>query len=315
MTIAQRKPALLLLGLLGLIGLTTVGASARPPADQEEVTAAVYLPAAIKSDVSPGDGPCQSSATPQYSAGTAFQFDLDNPVRPAHLHADKNIELRGYILNEDGDLQRELVDYGSDDPTQPPQLATLFNPPRVDLSNFYRMHEWNWAPSPDPGSRGAPKAQPPVTALGLATAAGEPIHVPSSGYDIGGGMEVLVSFADEDSVTLRYTREDSSGSAGYTVHVDNICTNPELLALYNSLDQPNGPRYVYMPPSQRPYGYNLPDLPAGKLIGRARGDELVVAIVDSGAFMDPRSCNEWWQIRPGYAGSCPPANWWRISEQ
>ena len=48
-------------------------------------------------------------------------------------------------------------------------------------------------------------------------------------------MEVLVIFADEDSIALRYTREDSSASAGYTVHIDNICTDPNLLALYDRM--------------------------------------------------------------------------------
>jgi hypothetical protein len=50
----------------------------------------------------------------------------------------------------------------------------------------------------------------------------------------------------------------------------------------------------------------LPALPAGKPLGVARTSEIVVAVVDTGNYMDPRSCNEWWQIRPGYAGVCPP---------
>jgi hypothetical protein len=74
-----------------------------------------------------------------------------------------------------------------------------------------------------------------------------------------------------------------------------------LLALYNSLDDPDGPRYWFPNPS-----YDLPNLPAGHPFGTARGDGIVVAIVDSGGFMDPRSCNEWWQVRPGYSGGCPP---------
>jgi hypothetical protein len=249
-----------------------------------------------------GDGTGES-----YRQGFAFQIELDNPVRLAGNHADKNLELRSYVPNTDPLLRRELVDYGSDDPTQPPQLATLFAPADVpSLTGFYQVHKWTWAPSPDPGTRGAPKTSPPVTALGLAVTPGRPIHVPHSGYDIGGGMEVIVIYADEDSVTLRYAREDSAGAAGYTLHIDQICTDANLLALYNTLDDPQGPRYVYVPPQNRPYGYDLPQLPAGQPVGTARGAEMVVAIVDSGAFMDPRSCNEWWQIRPGYNGSCPP---------
>lgn len=250
---------------------------------------------------------CPPTSTNQYGAGIVYQSDLDDPVRPATDHADKNLALRGYVVNADPGLKRELVDYGSDDPTQPPQLATLFDPYRVPaLSNFYRVHDWYWASSPEPGTRADPITTWPVTALGMETTPGETLHVPDSGYDIGGGVEVIVLFADEDTVALRYTREDSSAPSGYTVHVDNICTDPNLLTLYNSLDDPGGARYTYVPPGGRPYGYDLPALAAGHPLGTARDRETVVAIVDTGAFMDTRSCNEWWQIRPGYTGPCPP---------
>lgn len=247
---------------------------------------------------------CPTTSAHTYSSGIAHQFDHDDPVRPAYNHADKNIELRGYILNTDPGLTRDLVDYGSDDPTQPPQFATMFEPARVpELIAFYRVHNWIWAPSPNPGTRGTPITDWPVTALGLRTTPGEMLHVPKSGYDIGGGMEAIVLFADQDTIALRYTREDSSASPGYTVHVDNICTDPNLLTLYSELDDPNGPRYEY--PNR---SYQLPNLYAGQPFGTARGSEIVVAIVDTGAFMDPRSCNEWWQIQPGYSGPCPPGN-------
>ncbi len=264
-----------------------------------------YLPLLVSSQSAIN---CPTSSSQSYSQGTAFQFDLDNPVRPAWNHADKNLELRSYTPNNSPTLVRELVSYGSNDPIQPPQFATMFNPAKVPaLIGFYRVYSWHWEPSPDPGTRGEPNNTWPTTVLGLVTTPGEVIHVPTSGYDIGGGMEVLVLFADEDSVMLKYTREDSVGSGGYAVHIDNICTDPQLLALYNALDNPNGPRYVYVPPQNRPYAYDLPQLPAGKPVGVARGNEVVIAIVDSGSFMDPRSCHEWWQIRPGYGGSCPPA--------
>jgi len=136
---------------------------------------------------------------------------------------------------------------------------------------------------------------------------GEILYVPASGYDIGGGLEVIVLFADEDTIAFKYAREDSAGSPGYTLLIDNICTDPNLLALYNALDDPAGPRYVYVPPENRPYSCDLPALAAGQPFGTARDGEVVVAIVDTGAYQDTRSCNEWWQIRPGYTGSCPRA--------
>ena len=253
-----------------------------------------------------GSYSCPITSTNQYSSGIAYQYDGDNPVRPAYNHADKNLALRGYAPNPNPDLQRELVSYGTDDPNLPPQLATMFAPYAVPpLSGFYQVYDWNWAPSPDPGSRGDPLTSYPVTALGLQTAPGQPLHVPTSAYGIGEGMEVLVLFADESTIALRYTREDSSASQGYTLHVDNICTDPNLLALYNALDDPDGPRYEYH--ESRSYAYDLPTLAAGQPFGTARGTEVVVAIVDTGQFMDPRSCNEWWQIRPGYEGGCPGA--------
>jgi len=265
-------------------------------------TACVYLPfLARRLDACT----CPLTSTNQYTGGTAYQDDQDDPVRPAYDHADKNLKLRGYASNIDADLQRELVNYGTDDPTLPPQFATMFNPHSVPpLSGFYRVYNWNWASSPEPGSRGDPITSYPVTALGLQTAPGEPLYVPTSAYDIGGGMEVLVLFADESAVALRYTREDSSASQGYTLHVDSICTDPNLLALYNALDDPDGPRYQYHGSG---YTYDLPTLAAGQPFGTAKGIEIMVAIVDTGQFMDPRSCNEWWQVRPGYEGGCPGA--------
>ena len=82
-------------------------------------------------------------------AGQSISYDRDNPVRPAHLHTDKNFALRGYVANNDSWLRHELVNYGTDDPVRPPQFATLFSPNRVpSLVGFYRVHDWNWEPSP-----------------------------------------------------------------------------------------------------------------------------------------------------------------------
>ena len=287
--------------LAATVGLLAVGlvfpwsglAPTRASSPREEVTVTWhnFLPLAARSEPV-----CPPSSSRSYASGVAYQFDEDNPVRPAAEHADKNLALRGYVPTDPH--VRGFVDYGCDDDTQPPQFATLFDPPRVPaLTAFHRVHDWVWAESPNPGQRGDPITDYPVTALGLDTMPGETLLVPVSGYGIGGDppMEVLVLFADEDTIALRYTREDSSGSAGYTVHVDNICTDPNLLALYNTLDDPGGPRYLYPNPE-----YPLPNLPAGYPIGVARGHEVVVAIVDSGAFQDPRSWDEWWQERPGY---------------
>jgi len=291
--------------VIGLTAQPLVRAARSDAPSPPPPPARVYLPLAFKSPQPPPFA-CPTSSINSYASGMAYQYDLDNPVRPAQAHADKNLLLRGYEPNIDAGLRRELVDYGADDPVMPPQFATLFQPVRVPpLSGFYRVHDWNWSPSPEPGAPGVPLTTWPVTALGLQTTPGEALHVPASAYAIGQGYEVIVLYADERRVALRYAREDSAGANGYTVHIEGLCTDPNLLALYTGLDAANGPRYAYRPPNQRPYGYPLPVLPAGKPLGVARSSEVVVAVVDTGSFMDPRSCNEWWQIRPGYTGVCP----------
>ena len=280
--------------IIVILFVVSLVVAVRSRADQQgDIVPVAYLPVIF----SPPAFSCADSSTNSYASGIAYQYDGDSPVRPADNHADKNIELRGYAPNADPSLVRELIDYGSGDPTQPPQLATLFNPPRVpDFADFHQVHEWFWAASPEPGTRGGVLTVPPVTAVSFTLPPNEPLHVPISGYDIGGGAEVIVIFADENSVTLHYTRDDTA-ARGYTVHVDNICTDPNLLTLYNSLD--NATRNSYPSPS-----YDLPALPAGKMIGTTSMGDMAVAIVDTGAFMDTRSCNEWWQ---GYAENCPPA--------
>jgi hypothetical protein len=289
------------------ISLLFGSASAAEPAAPTPTPAArVHLPLIVRPTGS--SLACPISSTNSYAQGLVYQADADNPVRPADSHADKNLALRSYVANNDAGLRRELVDYGSAS-VQPPQPATLFSPNRVPLLvGFYRVHDWNWSPSPAPGSQGAPLTRWPATALGLRVTPGEALHVPTSAYDIGQGFEVIVLYADESRVALHYGRGDSV-MPGYTVHIEGLCTDPKLLALYNQLNAANGPRYVF-PANQ----YPLPVLPTGQPIGWARGSEVVIAVVDSGEFMDPRSCNEWWQIRPGYAGTCPPHESSALSE-
>lgn len=270
-------------------GLARSAQAGLAAADQQ-VTYRVRLPL-IMAHGSPSASGCPATSPNQYAAGPAMQHDQDNPVRPAAQHADKNLALRGYAANN---ASLGLVALGSDDPRQPPQLATLFSPARLPaFSQGYQVYTWNWATN----SRGGLDTSWPMTVLGLRASAGEPLRVPASGYDIGGGMEVLVIFADADSIALKYTREDSVGPNGYTLHLDGICTDPNLLALYTSLDNPGGPRYVYYGAADGTPDYNLPNLPAGQVLGTAPGGEIRVGIVDSGAFMDPRSRDEWWQVR------------------
>jgi hypothetical protein len=122
-------------------------------------------------------------------------------------------------------------------------------------------------------------ADPPVSALGLETTAGEVLHVPDSGYTIGSGCEVLVIYATTDQITLKYTREDNV-VYGYTLHIDRICVDSVLLALYNTCEDAGRG--------------SLPALRPHQPFGRAAGSQTVVAIVDTGTFLDPRSRTDWW---------------------
>ena len=67
---------------------------------------------------------------------------------------------------------------------------------------------------------------------------------------------------------------------GYTVHLENVCVDPNLLALYRESD--------------RQGRASLPALRNGETLGFTAGEETQVAIRDRGTFMDPRSRKDWW---------------------
>ena len=169
-----------------------------------------------------------------------------------------------------------LVDITGPTDDLAPKLNALFADEREPafVAN-YRVNNWDWGSN----SAAGPIDDWEVTLAGAVTVAGEIIAVPDSGYDIGGGMEARVLYADEDSITLKYTREDNIVQ-GYGVHIVGLCVEPSLLALYES---------------QNAAGRgDLPALFGGQSIGRARGGELLIAVRDTGAFMDPRSRKDWW---------------------
>ncbi len=193
--------------------------------------------------------------------------------RPAAEHGDLNLALRGYTPTRG---QAGLIDMSGPTDPRAPQLTGLFADRRIPtFTGLYRVHEWDWATN----SRGQPITAYEVTLAGLRVTPGEPIHVPNAGYDIGRGYQVLVLYADPERLTLKYTGEDSVVS-GYTLHLENVCPAPDLLALYERLNAA-GRR-------------ELPALRAGQALGRARGQEIRVAIRDTGRFMDPRVRKDWW---------------------
>ncbi len=226
---------------------------------------AIYLPLVWRSHV------CQPIPGESY---TAISANGPHPRRPSDVHPDHNLAMRGYEPTNSG---RGLVDYGGPSDQRAPRLHDLFFDRRLpSFQSVYQVHDWDW----DQMRRGPLLRDWPVTALGLSTSPGEVLYVPDSGYTIGSGYEVLVIYASRDRIALKYTREDNV-VRGYTLHVDGVCVEPGLLALYEQSDRAG--RKL------------LPALRPRQPFGRARGDQVVIAIVDHGTFMDPRSRKDWWQ--------------------
>lgn len=194
--------------------------------------------------------------------------------RPAAEHPDLNLVLRGYRLTS---AYLGLVDIPGPADLGAPQLAGLFaDRRRPQFTAAYQVYDWNW----DSGQRGQPISDPPVTLVQMAAGAGETVHVPDSGYTLGNGFEVLVLYAEERRITLKYTREDNV-VRGYTLHLEGVCVHPALLALYRRLDSAGRAE--------------LPALRAGQLLGVSSGAGIGTAIRDAGRFLDPRSRKDWWQ--------------------
>jgi len=194
--------------------------------------------------------------------------------RPAAQHGDLNLALRGYSRTT---AKAGLIDLGGRTDSRAPQLAGLFADKRGPVfSSVYRANQWDWGRN----ARGAPITDFEVTVAGLAAQPGEAVHVPNAGYSIGSGYTVLVLYADANRVTLKYTGEDSVVN-GYTLHIESVCPEPSLLALYERMNAAGRSR--------------LPALRAGQALGRARGNEIQVAIRDTGRFMDPRTRKDWWR--------------------
>jgi hypothetical protein len=228
------------------------------------LTTYVYLPFITKAEV------CQPIPDESYND---FPVNGDPTDPSAEEHPDLNLTMRGYELT---DAYKGLVDYSGGSDSNAPQLPSLFADNRTPtFSAVYQVYGWDW----EHNLRGTLVTDPEVTMAGLAVTPGETIHVPNSGYSIGGGYEVLVLYATPERITLKYTPDDHV-IWGYTLHVENICVEPRLLALYQSWNEAGRS--------------HLPALRAGQAFGRARSSEIGVVIRDNGAFMDPRSRKDWW---------------------
>ena len=215
---------------------------------------------------------CAAIPGVEYRSLPVFVNPWIPPPADAATDPGYNLALLGYDV---ADAPKELVRYnGASDPTPPPQLYTLFGDERTPtFVQVYRLHH----------SDGAPITTFPVTMADLEVTPGEVVRAPDGGYDIQYGYDALVVYADEEQVTLNYTRHDNL--EGYTVYVDGLCVAPTLLSLYRQLDEAGRSE--------------LPALKGGDPVGRARGQAIRVVIRDTGSAMDPRACQDWW------IGRCP----------
>ncbi len=203
---------------------------------------------------------------------------------PPPVNPEYNLSLRGYDPTS-GIF--DLVDYGGNRDPLAPQLYSLFGDMRTaTFRTLYKVHKWNYGCSC--ASAEYEDDSYPVTLAGLETTPNEVIYTPASGYDIGlmtTGYEVMVLYATATQLTFRYGREDiiRGDIPGYVIHLDNVCVDPGLLALYNYWDGAGRGR--------------LPALNQGQPLGRAIGNEIGVVIRDWASFMDPRSRKDWWYGR------------------
>lgn len=224
---------------------------------------------------------------PQVSSATFELIPIEgSPTdRPDFLHADLNLARRGYSETLADQTLKDFA--GATDPGAP-QLAGLFNPNRFPgIPTVYRVNGWNWGCGPH-GCPTGPILNPLVTLMALNTTPGQPVYIPERGDNIWGNYKAMVLYAEETRITLGYTRRDSV-AVGYAVHLETVCVDPNLLALYRAQVGPDGYRKL------NNGLYSLPALRNDQLLGTALGQGIGVAIRDQGSFLDPRSRKDWWR--------------------
>ncbi len=284
-----------------IVGIQTQQASASTedrsgtiPPGPDNANYGVFLPQAITADddqTDPDDdkhiddkptGVCPTTSTAVYAS-----LPVDGPPadRPPPVHADLNLSVRSYVTVTQ---PLGLVDING--PTDPdaPQLAGVVQGSGPEFVAAYQVNEWDWGCSGDAGApwyghgcRGEPITDPPVTLAAIYTQQGAPIRTPSRHAEIHAGNYVaLVVYAEEQRLTLVYTRRDTA-AYGYVIHLEDICVDPALLQLYRTLDA-----------AGRSW---LPAVHSQEQVGSGADAPAKIAVRDSGSFMDPRSRKDWWR--------------------
>jgi hypothetical protein len=193
---------------------------------------------------------------------------------PNLVKAEFNLAVRGYAPSSS---TLGLIDYTGPYDEGAPQLWRIFTDGRIPTwVSAYRVHNWDFSCN----CRGDVVSDPPVTLVGMMVTTGEILRLPRSSYYIGQDHQALVLYADADRITLNYTR-DASPIRGYTLYFEGIAVDSSLVGLYQRMDAAGRAA--------------LPAIQAGQGLGRARGNEIRIAIRDAGGFMDPRSRKDWWR--------------------
>jgi hypothetical protein len=254
-----------------------------------------YLPALQRADPPTPTPTPAATLTPMPTptatcpASSTLSWGQMPPARKCIVGAeespDLNLAVRGwYPVNE----RLGFVRYGypTDEPpdTQHPlRLSWVAGSTESSFVATYQVNDWDWQ-----AGRPVPRnpIPYPVTMLGLRTWPGQPIHAAYRDLPIDRdqGLIALVMYADARQLTLKYTWQDCLDDGGYLVHIENFCVDPNLVALYQVLNE-NG-------------RHQLPGVRADSVVGTAAGSEVDVVVRDSGSFLDPRSWQDWWQNQP-----------------
>jgi hypothetical protein len=261
------------------VAANTGAADAAVSSDQL-LAAAVAAPEAVEQFAAapppaPAAADCPASSDNSY---TTIPIAGGGLAHPDALHADLNLALRGYTA---ADVAADLFNKDGPVDGDPPQLAGIFGDyRRPTFGQSYQVYDWDWNCG-EHGCRGGLVDTGAATLLTLQAAPGEALGVPHRGAQIyGGGYKALVLYAESNRITLGYTREDSVAN-GYAVHLENVCVDPNLLALYQSSNA-----------TGRAF---LPALREDEVLGTAGSGQVLVAVRDRGVFFDPRSRLDWWQ--------------------
>jgi hypothetical protein len=252
-------------------------AAPRQASPVDDVTSAdtyrIYLPVVRKDPPNCYTGESYGSFSPTGSDGGATNS------------YDKNLDKRGYTTDTTGSLAYTFLTGSSD--TTAPRLYSLFSPaPSAPFAHIYNVGKAPW----DTGFPGWLSDR----MVGMAVTAGTLIRLPirpNGDFPVAqpGGPGTtkyygLVLYATASQVTVVYHSVDkivNGSNLGYGLHVTKLCVDPNLVALYDSLDGAGR--------------HQLPALTYNQAFGLANGTEVAAAITDSGSFMDPRAYKDWWR--------------------